>query len=123
MKAMFASPVLTVAPAARSMAQFLFARGDGHKQRPLAALVERITTGLLPPRLRDGFGLTYGVRERALFTAVVAGLRPALRLMPPRLRYLPAYVDAQRRIRGQPPSAVAAWMQQRLTALAGAVTR
>jgi uncharacterized protein (DUF2236 family) len=120
---MLASSVLTVAPAARSMARFLFGRGEGQVQAPVAAFAELMTTGLLPPRLRDEFGLTYGVKQRLGFAAAIAALRPALRLTPRRLRYLPAYVAAQRRIRGQPPSEMAAWLEQRLFALAGQVAR
>jgi uncharacterized protein (DUF2236 family) len=122
-RGMVASPVLTVSEPARSMASFLFGRGDHRAQRPLAALAELVTAGLLPAPVREGFGLRWGVRQRAAYGAVVAGLRPALRVMPPQLRYLPAYIDAQRRIRGQPPSPYAAWVEQRLYALAGAVAR
>jgi uncharacterized protein (DUF2236 family) len=120
---MLASPTLTVSPAARSMASFLFGRGDGQAQAPVAAVAEMITTGLLPPRLRAGFGLDDGPRQRLGFAAMMAALRPAARLTPRRLHYLPAYVAAQRRLRGQPPSEMAAWVEQRLFALAGQVAR
>jgi len=42
--------------------------------------------------------------------------------VPRRLRYLPAYVAAARRIRGQPPSELAAWLEQRMFGVAGAIT-
>jgi uncharacterized protein (DUF2236 family) len=123
MTGMLASPTLTVAPSARSMARFLFGRGEGQSQTPIAVVVECLTTGLLPPRLRADFELDDGPRQRLAFAAAIAALRPAVRLTPRRLRYLPAYVAAQRRIRGQPPSEMAAWVEQRLFALAGQVAR
>jgi uncharacterized protein (DUF2236 family) len=119
---MIASPALTVAPPAREMARFLFGRGDGQKQGRPARLIEIVTAGLLSPRLRAEFELRFGPRERLAWRATLATLRPLARTMPPRLRYLPAYVAAQRRIEGKPPSELAAWIEQRLFAIVSVIT-
>jgi len=119
--AMVASSILTVAPVAKDMSRFLFGAGPGQRQTRAAAIVERVTTELLPPRLRDQFGLPSTWRSRATLAALAAAARPGLRVMPRALRYLPAYVDARRRLSGQPPSGLAAWIDRRMTALAGHV--
>jgi uncharacterized protein (DUF2236 family) len=118
---MIASSTITVAPPAREMAEFLFGRGPGQEQSRLAAMVELVTAGLLPPKLRDQFGLTFGMRERAELAAVLAAARAGHRALPRTLRYLPAYTDAKRRIAGEQPSPVSAWLEQRLFHLAGRV--
>ncbi len=118
---MLASPILTVAPPAREMAAFLVGRGPGQRQNALAATVEAVTAAMLPARLREAFHLRHGVRERATARAVLAAARPARRLAPAALRFLPAYTDASRRIDGLGPSAWAAWVERQLFQLAGRV--
>jgi len=115
---MMASPVLTVAEPARDMARFLF----GDRKTRIGRWLAVITAGLLPDRLRRQYGLAWGLGERALFTASIAAITPAWRLLPRRARLLPAYVDAERRLAGQPPSAVARWMDRRLQSLAAMAT-
>jgi uncharacterized protein (DUF2236 family) len=115
---MMASSILTVAEPARDMSRFLFGDGKTRLGRWLAI----ITAGLLPDRLRRQFGLAWGLGERTLFAASIAALSPTWRLLPRRARLLPAFVDAERRLAGQPPSAVAAWMDRRMSALATLAT-
>jgi uncharacterized protein (DUF2236 family) len=119
---MVESPVITVAPPARDMARFLLGRGPGQRQGHAAWLVEVITAGLLPPRLRVAFDLRFGPRERLAWAAILTGLRSLARRMPPRLRYLPAYLAAQRRLQGEPPSETAAWFERHLFGLASVIT-
>lgn len=114
---MAASDVLTVAPPAREMARFLF----GERKTRTGRWLELMTTGLLPSRLRKEFGLPWGMRERAVFSASVAGIGVGWRGVPARFRWLPAYVDATRRLEGKAPSKVARWMDQRMEGLAGMV--
>lgn len=117
-----ASPVLTVSEPARAMSRFLFGdHGDG-KRSPLGRWLELVTTGLLPERLRRQYGLAWGLRERAAFTGSIAALSAAYRVIPRPLRRLPAYVDAERRLAGRGPSAMARWMERRLFALASLAT-
>src|SRR5206468_4399218 len=112
---------ITVAPPARDLARFLFGRGAGQEQSRLAAMLELVTAGLLPPKLRDQFGLAYGLRERAELAAVLGTVRAGHRALPKTLRYLPAYTEARRRIAGEAPSAMSAWIEQRIFHLAGRV--
>lgn len=100
-RAMVESDVLTVTSAAREMAGFLFrplAPGSG----PLMKRYAETTAWLLPERLASGFGLERGgaAGERR-FEATLRTLRRAWPHLPRRLRYLPPYVDARRRIAGR----------------------
>jgi uncharacterized protein (DUF2236 family) len=114
---MIASPVLTVAPPAREMARFLFGEG---KTR-LGRWLEVMTTGLLAPTLRRQYGLRWGIGERAVFIGSLAAIAPGWRILPRRARLLPAYVDAERRLAGRPPSSLARWMDRRFASLAALV--
>ncbi|HTJ43856.1 MAG TPA: oxygenase MpaB family protein [Kofleriaceae bacterium] len=118
---MIASSTLTVAPPARDMARFLFGRGPGQEQSRLASVLELVTAGLLPEKLRDQFGLPFGLREKAEMTALLTAVRAGHRALPRALRYLPAYIDAERRIAGEQPSMMSAWFERRLFHLAGRV--
>ena len=57
-----------------------------------------LTAGLLPEGVRRGFGMSWGIPERAGFRAVAASLRAAVKVMPPALRYWPHYRTAVRRV-------------------------
>jgi uncharacterized protein (DUF2236 family) len=61
-----------------------------------------VTAHLLPPRLREEFGLAFGTLERAISETSIAALRASWWLLPGALRYLPAYREAERRIAGRP---------------------
>ena len=111
---MVASSEIAVGGPAREMARFLF-RPPRPAQAPLFGWLEQLTCGLLPAELRAGYGLRYGRRERAVFAASIAALRPAVRLLPRGLRYLPAYVDAQRTLEGRGPSRVSQAVARLLT--------
>jgi uncharacterized protein (DUF2236 family) len=103
---MLASPRLHVDAVARELASYLFA---GRSARLLTA----VTAELLPPRLRDDFGFASGRGERALAAATFAAARHAVPLLPPRLRFAPAYQHARRRLAGKPgPDPVAAWLER-----------
>ena len=117
-----ASPTLTVAEPARAMSRFLFGDAGTGRRGRIGRLVELVTTGLLPEKLRRQYGLSWGLAERAAFSASLAAIAPAWKLMPRRLRLLPAYVDAERRVAGKSPSALARWMEARLMSLASLAT-
>ena len=114
--AMLESPMLTVTRPAREMGGFLFGGA-------LGGAVAAVTASMLPRRLRDGFGLAYGVRERVAARGMVAAARAATALTPRAARDLPAYRNASRRVRGLPPSKLAQWLEQRMMVLAGQVSR
>jgi len=58
-----------------------------------------ITAGLLPPSLREGYGLSWGRAQRAAFAAFRAGLPRLLAIAPEPVRWLPPARDAYRRSR------------------------
>jgi uncharacterized protein (DUF2236 family) len=58
-----------------------------------------ITAGLLPPRLREGYGLRWGRAQRTAFGASRFLLRRLVAIAPPPLRLLPPARDADRRLR------------------------
>ncbi len=124
---MMASPALTVSEPARDMARFLFGAvtPDGApaaRRPPAGRWLELLSTGMLPARLQQQYGLAWGLRERVAFAGSIAALRPTYRLMPARVRTLPAYQAAQRRVAGLPPSRTTQWMEARLQLLAQLAT-
>jgi uncharacterized protein (DUF2236 family) len=69
---------------------------------PLADRYALVTAHLLPERLAAGFGLSRGgARGRARCEATLGWLRAVYPRLPERLRFLPAYVAAQRRLAGR----------------------
>lgn len=53
---------------------------------------------LSPERLRDGFGLEWGLEEKAIWSATLHGVRAIVPTLPPVARYHPAYLEAERRV-------------------------
>ncbi|MEP7120256.1 MAG: oxygenase MpaB family protein [Byssovorax sp.] len=96
-----ACDAVAVGRPARETARFLLTppRGVlGPFMRSYAAL----TTGLLPPRLREAFGLAFGPAEEASFRRTLRAVELGWPLLPDRLRWVPDYVEARRRIEGRP---------------------
>lgn len=107
---MLAGGQLTVTAAGRAMADYLF----GGRLGPG---VRAVTAGLLPVSVRAGFGMAFGAGEQRRYAAALAGARVLARL-PAATRDLPAYRDAQRRLRGLPPARWSRWLEGRMFALA-----
>lgn len=63
------------------------------------APLDALTAGLLPPALRNAFGLRWRPRDRLLFRAVVMTLRLARRALPERLTVVPHARRRERRAR------------------------
>lgn len=111
---MLAGDALAVTPAAAEMGRFLFrplVPGSGPLMRRLAEL----TAAWLPAHLAAGFGLP--VVDPAARRRHEARLRRIARVwphLPRRVRYLPPYVDARRRVAGRtgpdPVGAFLAWL-------------
>ena len=90
--------------------------GDGARQmgwrvlRPSIRRVPRIafapmqviTAALLPPRLRDEYGLAWGPAQRVTFSAFRVGLVGLVALAPAPIRWLPYARHAYRRLKLQP---------------------
>ena len=100
MDEMLRSEVLTVGDPARAMAEFLM-RPPAPALRPLTDWYVIVTAALLPERLRGQFDIRWGLFERAVFESSIRLLRGAYRRTPKRLRYVPAYVEATRRLSGR----------------------
>lgn len=99
------SDTIAVGEPAREMARFLFATPKP-AMRPLFRWLELMTAGLMPARLRAEFGFEYGRVDHAAFRASLALLRRTYPRLPRRIRYVPAYVAARRRLAGKGPDRV-----------------
>lgn len=109
---MLASDVIAVGAPARELASFLFA-SPKRSLRPLFGWLELMTAGFLPEGLRTPFGFEYGRPQAAAFEASLAVLRTTYPRLPRRLRYVPAYVEARRRLAGKPgPDRVGRWLER-----------
>ncbi len=96
------SDAIVVTRAGASLGRFLLTPPT-RLHVPISRWYEVLTAGLMPAHLRHPFGLRFGLRERALYRATLRALRAARRLAPERLRQVPAYVEAEKRIRGEVP--------------------
>lgn len=88
---------LQVIPAARRLADELF--GLSPVLRPLLRAYRRFSAALLPEPLARGFGY---VRDPAYAERIFRLARWVRPLLPPILRYLPPYLEAQARLHGRP---------------------
>ena len=66
---------------------------------PAARTFEVLTIGLLPERIREGYGFEWGPVQRASFTAARATIRSVVPLLPAVLRRWPHAREAERRVR------------------------
>jgi len=94
---------LHVGPQAETLSQEVLNVGADDLAWPLGipagALARVLAAGLLPPRLRAGYGLPWGWSERQAFAAARMTCRATLPALPPRARYWPHYLAADRRLR------------------------
>ena len=97
---MISSDKLTIGAASQRMTRFLLT-APNPTVAPLWKWYSAITAGLLPERLRRDLGFRWGRTEQLVQRTSMATLKLAWRRVPDRLRWLPAYVDARRRLRGE----------------------
>jgi len=98
---MLASDLLFVTPAAAEIARFLF-RPPVPGLGPLMRRYQAITSWFLPERLAVGFGLDRGGEAgRLKHEQTLRQLAALYRRLPRRLRYVPAYIEARRRLAGR----------------------
>jgi uncharacterized protein (DUF2236 family) len=86
---MYASGQIAVGPDARALAAALFAPPLG----PAVALfriTRLLTTGFLPPAIRDGYGLAWDARRARACRALMTLVRRVRRVLPPMLREWPS---------------------------------
>jgi uncharacterized protein (DUF2236 family) len=96
---MWESSRLTVARPALEMSRFLL-RPLHPAMGPLWRWYVLLTAGLLPPRIRAEYELDFGAASQAAFDASIRVLRAAHPFLPRRVRWMPAYLSAERRLRG-----------------------
>jgi uncharacterized protein (DUF2236 family) len=96
---MWQSDVLTVTSAARTVAQKIFA--DTGPWPCLPAWYRAVTAQLLPPRIREAFGLRYGQTEQRAALHALAWIRRLYPMLPYHLRYAGPYQEAQARLSGR----------------------
>jgi uncharacterized protein (DUF2236 family) len=122
MRRMLSSDAIAVAPVAREMAMFLVGRGGVAPQPPLGRVAEAITATMLPTRLVHEFGLRASPVSSAAVRVALATSAPIYRCLPANAVAIPARSLAARRLVGQPPSELSAWMERRLFGLTRQVT-
>lgn len=107
------SDTLCVGDAARELSRHIL-QPPNRAVGPFYRFVRAYTAALLPERFRREFALPYGLAERALLRVALPSLRASLRVMPETLRYLPGYLDAQKRLRGEPDAESASQRSHKL---------
>lgn len=93
-----ASDEIAVGAPARELAFFLL---GGDEPSLGMRWYRRFTSGLLPPKLRAPFGLPDSPRDLRVYERSLRVLRQVYPRLPSRLRHIPAYVEAQRRLDGR----------------------
>lgn len=93
--------VLDVGTTAHLISRQILAPDPPIVARPLRPLPSVLAAGVLPPEVRDAYGLPWGRRERAAFAVVRRAARLVVPLLPGRVRYWPHYVVARRRVAGE----------------------
>jgi len=96
---MIESREVAVGAEARLMADLVLRPSFRGVPRLAFAPLSVITTGLLPPALREGYGLKWGRPQRAAFAACRAGLPRLVAIAPGPVRLLPPARQAYRRLR------------------------
>lgn len=93
---------LAVTDAARAVAQALFRDVKPWLRQPAWAL--DLTASLLPPSLRDGFGLPWDDARRDRVARLTDRLARHYRRLPRAIRQVGPWQEAQARLAGRPPS-------------------
>ncbi|MFO0592197.1 MAG: oxygenase MpaB family protein [Polyangiaceae bacterium] len=96
------SDTIAVGRPARETAQYLLTPPPSLVFGPAVRAYRSVTAGLLPPRLREAFGLTWTRADRLAFAASVRTIRASWPRLPLRLRCVPDYIEAERRLEGHP---------------------
>lgn len=97
---------VAVTPAARRIARALLHPPFALVPRRLWTLVNPVTVGLLPPKLRDGYGLRFGLVQRTAFSLAMGSLRAAIPLLPRSLTMVPHAWWAERQLEARPGRAL-----------------
>ena len=110
-KAMWESETLTVIPEARAVAEQVLKATKVFIRPPKWYVAA--TAGMLPPRLRTAFRLTYGETEQRTAEFAIASIRHVYFALPERLRYVGPYQEAMARLSGRMrPDLLNQWINQ-----------
>jgi uncharacterized protein (DUF2236 family) len=90
---------IQVTPTARSLSRQIVRPPFPMVPAPVIDLAAMPGLALLPPRLREGFGIAWGSRHEALANAMAVGLRVWVTVVPRSWRAMPQARAAERRIR------------------------
>ncbi|MDN4609375.1 oxygenase MpaB family protein [Arthrobacter burdickii] len=90
---------LDVGSTARTIAGQILAPDPPLLPLPLRPVPSVLAAGVLPPSLREAYGLPWGRREQSSFAAIRRTTRLAAPLLPARVRYWPHYAVALDRLR------------------------
>ena len=99
MERMLSSGEIVVTGPARSLAREVLSPGLPWPARPLLALARLTTVGLLPPPIREAYGLEWSPRRARALRLLSAAARQSLPFLPPLVRHWPAARRAARRER------------------------
>ena len=110
---MVASDQVVVGRPAREIGRFLLA-APTPAARPLMEWYRVMTAGLLPEKLRAGYGFRFGALDRALYRSSLRGLGRTARALPRPLRYFPQYLEAESRMGMGPRRQLASRVAERL---------
>ncbi|MCB9547157.1 MAG: DUF2236 domain-containing protein [Myxococcales bacterium] len=102
MDRMLRGEVLGVTSVSRQLAQAILTP-PRRAAAPFFRWARAFGAGLLPPTLRDAFGLPFGVAERALHGASLRALRAIVPRLPASVRFAPAWHAARARAGLAPP--------------------
>lgn len=100
-EAMWRSATLTVSPEARAIARELTGSSGSWLCPP--AWYRALTAHIMPPRLRDDFGLSYGDAEGRAAERSLTWIRRLYPRLPNRLRLVGPYQEARARLAGRHP--------------------
>jgi uncharacterized protein (DUF2236 family) len=98
---MLASDEIAIGRPARDLAHFLLMSPSGWAH-PVMRWNATITAGLLPPCIRQAYGLCWSGADQLIYKGSMQALRRSWPRLPERLRYVPAYVEARHRLEGRP---------------------
>lgn len=101
MSDMISGSQLQVGAAARTICDGLFV-AKHRAVEPITRSYRTITAALMPPDLREAFGLRWGRRDRLAWRLLRRGVSSTYPRTPARLRKAPPYLDARRRLAGKP---------------------
>lgn len=120
---MWESDVLTVTTAARDIKGFLFS--FNRVLTPALSQYEVVTSMMMPPRLREQYGMPPATDENLrTHDRYIGALKKVYPRLPRALRYMPPYVEARRRMKGKTsPDLVTAALNKLVLGQANLVSR